>query len=449
MTNVLSQVRRLEPTNAGEPARLVPTSAKNLFRRVVEGGELIVVPGALQAAGMLDEINDTLLRCVEARASARVREQVARAGWACLHEYLDGGTIERVWADATSQLLPRTTEFGVRLGRDLFGLRERCYVARRFWLRMYTPEQVRRQHESLFSLRAGFLQGTHPHRDSVFTAATNSIVVWAALGPVRAGNSMILYPEKWRQKLSFQGFEARGLRPAPDLPLGRPTTVALEPGDMLLFSGEHLHSSEVNVTEQTRVSMTLRIAAAPPSYGTGGRWLPYVDAKLASGPFAFAATARARCSRAYLEHLLIRRGLWRARVAAHRSLPGWFDDPQRALVEQRMRVAQAAPAITPPPLGTRAIPDDRIVAISPSVCVASIGGRLHAIARHCPHCGTDLSVNGYLRETSILCAADDLRFDVATGASPCAAVPRLQVYTLPDAADTGATMLPAASRANA
>lgn len=439
MLNTLRNARRLCPAGAGAAARQTPTSSANLFRRVVDGGELIVLPGALQELGLFDEVVGALRRNIELNASAAARSAIDRAGLSQLHHHLDGPRVERIWSATTAEMSPRTTELGARIGRELFGF-DGCYVARRFWLRMYLPERYRRDNEALFSLRAGFLQGTRPHRDSVFTAATNSIVIWAALGPVRAGNSMILYPEQWRRPLPLSDYEARGLRPPSSLPLGTPTTVALDPGDILLFSGEHLHSSEVNSTEETRVSMTLRLTPSAPRYGQGGRWIPYVDTRLANSHLAFAATARARCSRAYLQHVLIRRGLWEAKVAAHRALPTWVPDPHRVLVERRLRGEQKPPPPLVVELDERAIAEGSFSGISSAQCAVRAKGRLYVVARHCPHCGSDLSVNGHLTGASVICGADHLRFELGTGRCSAAGAPTLQVYQ-PEGAADGRTLV--------
>ena len=51
---------------------------------------------------------------------------------------------------------------------------------------------------------------------------------------------------------------------------GKPQTFDLNPGDMLLFNGEHVHASELNVTQDTRVVLTTRFCLKKPTFTEGG-----------------------------------------------------------------------------------------------------------------------------------------------------------------------------------
>jgi nitrite reductase/ring-hydroxylating ferredoxin subunit len=405
-----------------------PTERAHAFDRVLKDGELLVLPRALQQLELFDAVVSIVLAAVEKEAGSDVSEQVRRNGIEHLHEFVDSVTIERVWRRATRDLLPLAHQLGDRVARQLLGHPGPTYVADRVWFRVYVPERIRIQAPELYGLRAGFLQGTHPHRDSVFTAATNAMVVWVALGPVRVGNSAIFYPDQWGKPLPLLGYEARGLRPPPEVALGDPMTFALEAGDALLFSGEHLHSSEVNVTEFTRVSIAVRVALAPPRYGAGGRWLAYANTDLAKGRLAFAASWRSRCSRAYVEHLLVRRGLWKLRVAAHAGLPALFPDPQRELVQSRTAIAPAQPGTITVRFDAEAVRQGELRAVSETHCVTRHEGQLIAFSRLCPNDSSDLALNGHILDGRVLCGADDLEFDLRTGAAQCDAVTPLRLF---------------------
>jgi nitrite reductase/ring-hydroxylating ferredoxin subunit len=56
------------------------------------------------------------------------------------------------------------------------------------------------------------------------------------------------------------------------------------------------------------------------------------------------------------------------------------------------------------------------VAGAPALCVARLGGELHALADRCPHRGAPLST-GILDGTEVVCRAHGLRFDLRTGLS--------------------------------
>ncbi len=115
------------------------------------------------------------------------------------------------------------------------------------------------------------------HRDtwgSNLLAQTNW---WLPLRPLTAERTIAFYPEYWAKPIANTSAEwdlaairerRRAGMPVADLPMVPiPTTpprtdselrVVLEPGDLLCFSGAHLHASVPNTSTGTRVSAELR-----------------------------------------------------------------------------------------------------------------------------------------------------------------------------------------------
>jgi hypothetical protein len=75
---------------------------------------------------------------------------------------------------------------------------------------------------------------------------------------------MVVYPGVWGRPVA---------RTTPTLPapqhFGAPAVAELEPGDRARLRGEHLHASEINVTDETRYVLTVRFTASAPRYGEG------------------------------------------------------------------------------------------------------------------------------------------------------------------------------------
>jgi ectoine hydroxylase-related dioxygenase (phytanoyl-CoA dioxygenase family) len=109
-------------------------------------------------------------------------------------------------------------------------------------------------------------------------------------------------------------------RTTPTLPapqhFGEPAVAELEPGDALVFRGEHLHASEINVTDETRYVLTVRFTPATPRYGEGILWRPYTDLRLAGSALAPLATLRSRLCAAWL-----RQRVYRTRSAIRHHVP--------------------------------------------------------------------------------------------------------------------------------
>ena len=127
------------------------------------------------------------------------------------------------------------------------------------------------------------------HRDtwgSNLLAQTNW---WLPLRPLTAERTIAFYPEYWSRPIANTSAEwdlaairerRRAGLPVDDLPIVPvPTTpprtdselkVVLEPGDLLCFSGAHLHASVPNTSAGTRVSAELRtISGEDLAHGRG------------------------------------------------------------------------------------------------------------------------------------------------------------------------------------
>jgi len=97
-----------------------------------------------------------------------------------------------------------------------------------------------------------------PHRDTWGSGLLSQINLWAPLGPLDAEATMVLYADAWDHavKNDSAGWDIAELRAQraegktyPRLPiattpdLGDARPILIEPGDILAFSGAHLHAS--------------------------------------------------------------------------------------------------------------------------------------------------------------------------------------------------------------
>lgn len=115
------------------------------------------------------------------------------------------------------------------------------------------------------------------HRDTWGSNLLAQINWWLPLRPLTAERTIAFYPEYWSTPIANTSAEwdlaAIRERRRAGLPLGdlsmvpTPTTpprtdselrIVLEPGDLLCFSGAHLHASVPNTSAGTRVSAELR-----------------------------------------------------------------------------------------------------------------------------------------------------------------------------------------------
>lgn len=131
-----------------------------------------------------------------------------------------------------------------------------------------------------------------PHRDSWGSNVMAQVNWWAPIYPVTAERTMVIYPAHWDRPIANTSadwdFEALRLRsqrgddsypllPVATEPVDRTSAwpVVIEPGDLLCFSGAHLHASVPNTTGITRFSTEVRTANIEDL--RAGRGAPNVD----------------------------------------------------------------------------------------------------------------------------------------------------------------------------
>jgi Phytanoyl-CoA dioxygenase (PhyH) len=103
---------------------------------------------------------------------------------------------------------------------------------------------------------------------------------WTTIRPLSADRTIALYPDYWSRPIANTSADwdldairqrrRKGERdedipivPEPTEPVDRASElrVVIEPGDLLCFSGAHLHASVPNVSGETRYSVELRTVA--------------------------------------------------------------------------------------------------------------------------------------------------------------------------------------------
>jgi ectoine hydroxylase-related dioxygenase (phytanoyl-CoA dioxygenase family) len=135
------------------------------------------------------------------------------------------------------------------------------------------PHDVYSGAKEVFNQRLGFLKIQGPHQDNWFGHSTGGINLWMAVSPVDRGNGLLIYQDRWSEEVPHDG----NLKMPTRAPVGRPTNFQLSPGDLLFFHGEHLHSSEINITGNTRVVLTTRLCREKPNFKETSNISPWLQ----------------------------------------------------------------------------------------------------------------------------------------------------------------------------
>jgi Phytanoyl-CoA dioxygenase (PhyH) len=139
------------------------------------------------------------------------------------------------------------------------------------------------------------------HRDTWSSNVLQQTNWWATIRPLSADRTIAFYPGYWSRPIANTSAdwdldEIRALRrsgkrdedvaivPEPSEPVDTSSELRMvvEPGDLLCFSGAHLHATVPNVSDQTRVSVELRTVSLDDL--ARGRGAPDVDGRAPKVP---------------------------------------------------------------------------------------------------------------------------------------------------------------------
>jgi hypothetical protein len=139
------------------------------------------------------------------------------------------------------------------------------------------------------------------HRDTWGSNVPQQTNWWTTIRPLSADRTIAFYPGYWSRPIANTSAdwdldEIRALRkggkrdedipivPEPNEPVDTSSELRLviDPGDLLCFSGAHLHASVPNVSDRTRVSAELRTVNLDDV--TQGRGAPEIDGQAPQTP---------------------------------------------------------------------------------------------------------------------------------------------------------------------
>ena len=249
------------------------------------------------------------------------------------------------------------------------------------------------------------------HIDTWYGHSFDGINLWWSIDGVNIDNTVILYPDMIGRPVKY---EPEYMYRAPGEPISEPNQVALEAGQLLLFNPEMLHSTQVNVSDETRVALTTRINPGRPKFSD-------------KAPFNF-------------EHWHTSPNLAKKKFAALKVFPaaknqGVSSFKPRPKFEQtdthKLTLDTALQAETLTQVcASEELPEGTKLAVNfPNAKLIfwrDGDGGIKAYSRLCPHVGVDL-VDGFHDGDKLHCPGHGLSFDWQTGASQCESM-KLKAY---------------------
>lgn len=370
----------------------------------VEQGEIIVIRNSAFMGSQLDQFNQIALNRIKTLISTQVADQIQSKGWGKLHQMLEADQLHQVNQQITEATQSFLLAWGKQFVSDFLEYSHPFCLYSNAIFRTFIPYEIFAQNKRKLYQHLGSLRFTSPHRDSWVEYALTAINLWIAVDRVTLGNSLLFYPQQWGKEIP----PPASLRCVDrDYPVGKPLRFTLQPGDALLFSGEHLHSSELNTTDETRCALTMRFSLTLPQGTYFNQWRSWYDSRWVFHRWKLLAIWRSFFSYAHLGYRLKnQQKRW------HSFKNRFFPDKASADVSKTLQI----------PLNTdlTSLQPATIQVKDAHTCIVQTENGVAEFPRYCPHEGADLT-QGYIEDGKLYCPWHSLAFELKTGSYNCSA----------------------------
>ncbi|QFS50343.1 Rieske 2Fe-2S domain-containing protein [Nostoc sphaeroides] len=395
-------------------------------------GEVIIVRQCLQGIGYFEHLQQIILEGIRQTAGEEKAKQLKNKGFEAFHEVINLEELPSVMGMSYQLVRALTPDLAKQLVKQVFQQQKAFYFEEESNVRFHIPYDIVRQRITEYSKFQwnGKVTPHGPHHDSWYQCPTNSVNVWMAISSVKIGNGLNIYPQVYGKLLPC----TKDGKILGDQYFGSALNIELEPGDAIIFHGEHLHSSEINSTDTTRFVISLRMTLDKPQFIDDNS--PYKNDYIYSDPNdglkARLAQSLVKISRRFRNRInsAIRGKENKQNYVLSLDKVSGFDDTSSAFPQPISVKIIPGTSVdeTKLFLDSKDLAIGQIKPVSQKLCVARIDEhRIIAFSRNCPHEGADLA-SGYLRDGCVVCPWHNLPISLENGASPCQSLPKLTVF---------------------
>lgn len=421
---------------------------------IVFEGKYAICDDYAQKDEILAKLHDAFHAGVEAFAGVEARRAVEREGLRSLHRHLPPAKVSLLEDFVNKRVRDDLYYWAYAVGHETIGLPDPFYIDLLIVLRIHYPHIVAREggqaerppfdwrdrgrmvlaglrnpaiflnqatrrirkrakiREHRIAYDGSSFHGDLPtlarshaaHVDTWYGHSYDGFNVWLSIDGVNKDNTVILYPELFGHKVDF---DPKSMYLKPGIQLPKPTKIELEPGQLLLFNPEMLHGTQVNISEDTRVALTLRINPNVPRFNDDApfnaeHW--YSSADIAKRSFTRMSLFPAN------------RFHGEPTVANAPVKP----DPHTRFVSLGETAARGENIVLAQ--SSELAEGDKLAVDAPGLklfLVRTPQG-VRAYDRRCPHRAVDL-VDGAHDDAQIFCPGHGIAFALADGRSSCAA----------------------------
>lgn len=390
------------------------TDRNGLADRILKG-EVFVFREALQAFGLNDMWRQASLRGIEKSVGKDAAERADRDGFHRIHEWVAAEDIPGMTDAVYAEIEPSAHEFLDCFMHGAFPGISSFYFERTPNVRFHIPYDLTQEHKKAYNEFAknhgqGKIAAHGPHRDSWLDCPSNGLNLWFAMGRIRPGNGMTIYPEDYEGEYVFQ----RSGNLADGQKLHQNWTFDLYPGDVLMFHTDHVHGSVLNRTNETRFAISCRLSIDKPIFPQLHHHTYVHSGWNNSSVLKPLAELPAMAQPGYVSSFAkrVRDKLLPALA------PGEPDPLPQEIIGTKVGDTYEVPL--------SALEVGGVHGVSAALCVARLSeDTVIAMTRRCPHQGGDLA-NGWIEDGNVVCPWHSLPFDPHSGKSACKTLPSLK-----------------------
>lgn len=420
-------------------------------KRIIEQADYYILDRCASHDEIYPEVREAFFAGVRELAGPAAEAAVRRDGLAKLHLHFPTERVLYLESFVETRLRKTLYKWSVNVGRDDLGIKHPFYVDHLIVIRIHFPFEIARRAKSAArpkrplsdTLAHGVSALRNPrilvnqlsrairrprrnsaykpesfhgdlakparshgaHIDTWYGHSFDGINLWWSIEGVNALNSVILYPDSIGRPLNY---DPRSMYLTDGIAVPEPTTIDLKPGALLLFNPEMLHSTHVNVSDDTRVALTTRINPGRPRFNDEApfnfeHW--HLSTDVERGRYAALKVFPAAKNRG--EPTIAGRSAYQPANSLMKRIDAKLADGEAVVCQS----GELKP-------GVKLSVDFEDAKL---VLARTKDGELKAWSRLCPHVGVDMA-DGWHDETKLHCPGHGLTFDWSTGKSACSSM---------------------------
>lgn len=378
-------------------------------------GEIIIVENFLETIGWSHRIKKIIGLAISEHAGESVATEISKNGFEHMHRFVsvtDAQKIVKTVEHKLSRLSP-LIHYSL-LGCGIIE-KKPLWVLRNPLLRIHYPFDATWGHrKSLQKFRSSYGEGRmtplRPHRDSWFSEPKECINIWVSITSVSRGNSLCLFPETYGMEMPFS--PSRGVLRTQFV--GRAESIEMSSGGALFFHAEHLHASELNSTDQTRCTLSLRVSTTSPRETSKdpGRYSKINPAH----PWTYISL------HPYWKSGIRKVGALKSKLSGARKAEP-YTTPLSPIDSDAGSMSYACIE----KISITELEIDRPRPLSEDRCIVRLqDDSVLTFNRRCPHQGADLSLSN-VEGFKLRCPWHNLEFDLQSGKCNCVSITDLKV----------------------